>query len=245
LAGVVVLPPARLLPDGAANSAPRLDYLLVDVGLAADEIASLAGVGDLVSFAQQPLEMGADLLAGHSLDNRASVAALTDCLQRLQSRRLEWDLWAVASVQEEETIGGAGTAAYELHPSLGVAIDVTFARSPGSPQHATFPLGKGVTLGWGPNVHPALYKAFKEVAERLEIPYYLEPMPRSSGTDAMSMQTAAEGIPTMVVGIPLRYMHTPVEIVSMLDIQRAGRLLAEFAASLPVDYLDHNSWDVD
>ena len=70
-------------------------------------------------------------------------------------------------------------------------------------------------------------------------------MPRSSGTDAMSMQTAAEGIPTMVIGIPLRYMHTPVEIVSMQDIQRAGRLLAEFAASLPLDYLDHNSWDVD
>jgi putative aminopeptidase FrvX len=245
LAGVVVLPPARLLPEGMANSAPGLDTLLVDVGLSADELASLVGVGDLVSFAQEPLEMGGDLLAGHSLDNRASVAALTDCLQRLQSRRLEWDLWAVASVQEEETLGGAGTAAYELHPSLAVAIDVTFARGPGSPQHATFPLGKGVTLGWGPNVHPALYKAFKEAAERLEIPYHLEPMPRSSGTDAMSMQTAAEGIPTMVIGIPLRYMHTPVEIVSMQDIQRAGRLLAEFAASLPPDYLDHNSWDVD
>lgn len=245
LTGVVVLPPARLLPQDAANSASRLDYLLVDVGLAADDVASLVGVGDLVSFAQEPLEMGGDLLAGHSLDNRASVAALTDCLQRLQSRRLEWDLWAVASVQEEETLGGAGTAAYELHPSLAVAIDVTFARSPGSPQHATFPLGKGVTLGWGPNVHPALYKAFKETAERLEIPYHLEPMPRFSGTDAMSMQTAAEGIPTMVIGIPLRYMHTPIEIVSMQDIQRAGRLLAEFAASLPPDYLDHNSWDVE
>jgi putative aminopeptidase FrvX len=245
LTGVVVLPPARLLPEGMANSAPGLDYMLVDVGLAADDVASLVGVGDLVSFAQEPLEMGADLLAGHSLDNRASVAALTDCLQRLQSRRLEWDLWAVASVQEEETLVGAGTAAYELRPSLAVAIDVTFARSPGSPQHATFPLGKGVTLGWGPNVHPALYKAFKEVAERLEIPYHLEPMPRSSGTDAMSMQTAAEGIPTMVISIPLRYMHTPVEIVSMQDIQRAGRLLAEFASSLPPDYLDHNSWDVE
>jgi putative aminopeptidase FrvX len=245
LAGVVVLPPARLLPEGVTNSAPNLDYLLVDVGLTADELASLVGVGDLVSFAQEPLEMGGDFLAGHSLDNRASVAALTECLQRLQSRRLEWDLWAVASVQEEETLGGAGTAAYELRPSLAVAIDVTFARGPGSPQHATFPLGKGVTLGWGPNVHPALYKAFKVTAERLEIPYHLEPLPRSSGTDAMSMQTTAEGIPTMVIGIPLRYMHTPVEIVSMQDIQRAGRLLAEFAASLPPDYLDHNSWDVE
>ncbi|MEJ2597798.1 MAG: M20/M25/M40 family metallo-hydrolase [Anaerolineales bacterium] len=245
LIGVVVLPPAHLLPEGASDSALNLDYLLVDVGLAPDELPSLVGVGDLVSFAQDPVDMGADLLAGHSLDNRASVAALTACLQHLQGRRLEWDLWAVASVQEEENLRGAGTAAYELHPDLAVAIDVTFAKGPGSPGHSTFPLAKGLTLGWGPNIHPALYKTFEEVAERLEIPYQLEPMPRSSGTDAMRMQTAGEGIPTMVVSIPLRYMHTPVEIVSMQDIERAGRLLAEYAATLPPDDLDQLTWDVD
>ena len=245
LSGVVALPPARLLPEGASESAPGLDYLLVDVGLAPDELASLVGVGDLASFAQDPLEMGDDLLAGHSLDNRASLAALTACLQHLQGRRLDWDLWAVASVQEEETLGGARTAAYELRPALAVAVDVTFARGPGSPAHSAFPLARGITLGWGPNIHPALYQAFKEVAERLEIPYQLEPMPHSSGTDAMAMQTAREGIPTMVVSIPIRYMHTPVEIVSMQDIQRAGRLLAEFAATLPPDYLDRLTWDVD
>jgi putative aminopeptidase FrvX len=245
LFGVVALPPARLLPEGASESVPDLNYLLVDVGLAPDELASLVGVGDLVSFAQDPLEMGNDLLAGHSLDNRASLAALTACLQHLQGRRLDWDLWAVASVQEEETLGGARTAAYELRPALAVAIDVTFARGPGSPAHSAFPLARGITLGWGPNIHPALYKVFKEVAERMEIPYQLEPMPRSSGTDAMAIQTAREGIPTMVVSIPVRYMHTPVEIVSMQDIERAGRLLAEFAATLPPDYLDGLTWDVD
>jgi tetrahedral aminopeptidase len=245
LSGVVVLPPAHLLPEGAADSASNLDYLLIDVGLEPDELASRVGVGDLVSFAQEPQEMGADLLFAHSLDDRASVAALTACLQYLQGRRLEWDLWAVASVQEEETLAGAGSAAYELRPALAVAIDVTFARGPGSSQYNTFPLAKGVTLGWGPNIHPALYKAFKEAAERLEIPYQLEPLPHSSGTDAMSMQIAAEGIPTMVIGIPLRYMHTPVEIVSMQDIERAGRLLAEFAATLPPDYLDQLTWDMD
>lgn len=245
LIGVVVLPPAHLLPEGASNSTLNLDYLLVDVGLAPDELPSLVGVGDLVSFARDPVDMGADLLAGHSLDNRASVAALTACLQHLQGRCLEWDLWAVASVQEEVNLRGAETAAYELHPDLAVAIDVTFAKGPGSPGNYTFPLAKGLTLGWGPNIHPALYKAFKEIADRLEIPYQLEPMPRSSGTDAMLMQTSGEGIPTMVVSIPLRYMHTPVEIVSMQDIERAGRLLAEFAATLPPDYLDHLTWDVD
>ena len=90
--------------------------------------------------------------------------------------------------------------------------------APGSPGHKTFPMGKGITLGWGPNIHPGLFQAFKELADRLEIPYAVEVMPSHSGTDAYALQVAAEGIPTMVVSIPLRYMHTPVEMVSMKDI---------------------------
>ncbi|HEX7973670.1 MAG TPA: hypothetical protein VF498_04605, partial [Anaerolineales bacterium] len=97
--------------------------------------------------------------------------------------------------------------------------------------------------GWGPNIHPALHQAFKELASRLEIPYQMEPMPRSSGTDAMALQVAADGIPTLVVGIPLRYMHTPVEMVSIKDITRAGRLLAEFAAQLDDPFMEKLSWE--
>jgi endoglucanase len=120
---------------------------------------------------------------------------------------------------------------------------VTFASSPGSPSHLTFPLGKGPTLGIGPTIHPALQKAFKDLADRLEIPYKLEALPRRSGTDADAMQIVAEGIPTMVLGIPLRYMHTPVEMVSLKDIARTGRLLAEFAAALDEKFLEKLVWD--
>ncbi len=243
LPGVIVQPPAHLLPPDVGEVTP-LDYLLVDVGLPARNVPRVVRVGDLVSFAQEPIEMGGDILAGHSLDNRASVAALTHCLEGLQKRQLAWDLWAVATVQEEETLGGAATSAYQLRPSLAVAVDVTFASGGGSPAHQTYPLGKGITLGWGPNVHPALYKAFTRVADCLEIPYAMEPMPRHSGTDGWAMQVAAEGIPTMVVSIPVRYMHTPVEVVSIKDIERAGRLLAEFAAQLDETFLDEKiTWD--
>jgi len=101
----------------------------------------------------------------------------------------------VASTQEEETLGGAFTSGFELRPSLAIAVDVTFAASPGSPSHKTFPLGKGPTLGWGPNIHPGLYKAFEEIAKRMEIPYVMEPIPGHSGTDAIALQVVAEGIP--------------------------------------------------
>jgi len=243
LPGVVVQPPAHLLPTFAQDETIPIEYLLVDTGLPSARLKRLVRVGDLVSFAQAPLETAGETLVGHTLDNRASVAVLTGCLDHLANRPHAWDVWAAATVQEEETLGGAMTSAFQLHPALAVAVDVTFAASPGSPNHKTYPLGKGPTLGWGPNVHPALFKAFKELAERLEIPYSVEAMPRHSGTDAFAMQVTAEGIPSMVVGIPLRYMHTPVEMVSMKDIERASRLLAEFTASLEVDFIEKITWE--
>lgn len=243
LSGVIVQPPGHLLPSSAGSGPVPLEYLLVDVGLLPEQVKELVRVGDLVSFDSQPLEMGKDVLAGHSLDNRASVAAVTHCLQELQSRQHSWDVWAVATAQEEETLGGAFTSAFALQPALAVAIDVTFGSSPGSPGHLTYPMGDGIALGWGPNVHSGMFRAFKELAERLEIPYQIEVMPRHSGTDAYGLQIARAGVPTMVIGIPLRYMHTPVEMVSMKDITRAGRLLAEFVASLDSDFLQNLTWD--
>jgi len=121
-------------------------------------------------------------------------------------------------------------------------VDVTFASSPGSPSHKTYPFGKGLTIGWGPNVHPHLFETMKELADRLEIPYRVEVMPHHSGTDAYGIQIVAEGIPGIVIGIPLRYMHTPVEMVMLKDITRAGRLLAEFVAGLPADFMEKMIW---
>jgi endoglucanase len=243
LPGVIVQPPSHLLPSAERSGPVSLGNLWIDTGRSPGEVAELVRVGDLVSFAQPPIEMEGDLLAGHTLDNRASVAVLTACLQELQGRELRWDVWMVATSQEEETFAGAYTSSFSLRPSLGVAIDVTFGSSPGSPGHLTFPVGEGITLGWGPNIHPGLFNAFKELADKLEIPYKTDPIPRMSGTDAYAIQIAAEGVPTMLIGIPLRYMHTPVEMVSLKDIRRAGRLLAEFAARLDEQFMEGLKWD--
>jgi endoglucanase len=206
-------------------------------------VAARVNVGDLVSYATEPVELGGDAISGHSLDNRASVAALTVALEELQGKAHAWDVWAGATAQEEVTLGGAFTSAFSIRPDLAVAVDVTFAKGPGASDWSTHGLGKGVSLGLGPNIHPFLYKKFKEMAERLEIPVDTDVMPRHSGTDAYGMQVTAQGIPTMVVSIPLRYMHTPVEVVVVKDIQRTGRLLAEFIARLEIDFIKTITWD--
>jgi tetrahedral aminopeptidase len=243
LYGVIAMPPANLLPDGEGSGVSALKYLLVDTGFTPNEIAKKVRVGDRVSFGTEPVEMSGGCVSGHTLDNRASVAALTICLEELQSKSHVWDVWAVASVQEEVTLGGAETSAFQLRPTIAVAVDMTFGKGTGSSGYQTFGIGKGVTLGISPSIHPFLYKRFKEVAERVEIPVHDDLMPEYSSTDADAMQLVAEGIPTMVLSIPQRYMHTPVELVAMKDIQRAGRLIAEFIASLEADFIERIVWD--
>ena len=243
LPGQVVQPPAHLLPESAGSGPVKMPYLLVDVGLRPAEVVQKVRVGDLVSYAQEPLELTGEALAGHTLDNRVSVAAATICLEELQSRVHDWDVWAVASVQEEETLGGAQTSPFEIRPDIAIVVDVCFAKGPGATDWRNLPFGGGVGLGWGPNIHPALYKAFEEKAKALEIPTSQDLMPTMSGTDAMAVQIVAEGIPTAVLGIPLRYMHTPVETVSLKDVRRVGRLMAEFIADLKPDALDKINWE--
>lgn len=243
LYGVVVMPPANLLPEGEGSGAVALKYLMVDTGLTPSEVSKRVKIGDRVAFNTEPVEMSGGCVSGHTLDNRASVAALTICLEELQSKSHVWDVWALASVQEEVTFGGAYTSTFALRPTIAVALDMTFGKGTGSSGYQTFPIGKGITLGIGPSVHPLLHKRFKEVADRIEIPVANDLMPEYSSTDADAMQLTAEGIPTMVVSIPQRYMHTPVELVSVKDIQRAGRLLAEFIASLEADFIEKIVWE--
>ncbi|HAE60027.1 MAG TPA: aminopeptidase [Anaerolineae bacterium] len=243
LPGIVVQPAVRLLPASMADNPVPMDHLFIETGLLPKDVAAKVQIGDLVSYATEPVELAGEALAGHSLDNRASVAVVTVALDELQKKSHTWDVWAVATAQEEVSLGGAFTSAHGLRPDLAVAIDVTFAKGPGANDWQTFPFGKGPTLGFGPNLHPFLFKKFEELAKNLEIPYQTEVIPRHSGTDAYAMQVSAEGIPTMVIGIPLRYMHTPVEVVALKDIQRAGRLLAEFIAALEPDFVEKIVWE--
>jgi len=243
LPGVVAQPSAALLPQDERDGPVALENLLVDTGLLPRQVSELVRVGDVISFAQPPVELSGETLSGHSLDNRASVAALTICLEELQARPHTWDVWAVATSQEEVGLIGASSSTFEIRPTIAIVVDVTWAKGPGTSDWQAFPLGKGPTIAMGPNMHPELHKAMKELADKLEIPYALEYTPTYSGTDGWATQVAAEGIPTLVLGIPLRYMHTPVEMIAIKDIQRTGRLLAEFISGLGPDFMEKIVWD--
>lgn len=241
--GLIVMPGRNLTKEDYGSDPLPLPELLIDTGRTAEELKKLVRNGDAISFANEPACMQGDTFSGHTLDNRASVAALTCALDELQTIRHKWDVYAVGTVQEEETMAGAMTAAYEIRPDIAVAVDVTFAKGPGSKGWNTQELGSGPSLGFGMNIHPALYEICKEICENNNIPYTFEPSARMSGTDAMGLQTAAAGFPCMVISIPLRYMHTPNEVISVKDIKNVGRLIAELVRSLDESTMDRLKWE--
>ncbi len=243
LPGIVATRPPHVLPEEERRKIVPWDQLFVDVGLPAEEVEQLVAVGDLISIRRRMSELKNRRVAGKAMDDRACVAAMTLALEHLSGVRHAWDVFAVATVQEETGLKGAIAAAYGVAPDLAVALDVTFGKHPGVSEVESFPLGGGPAIGIGPNFHPRLVARLKEVAEANEIPYQSDPIPGRSGTDAWAIQVTREGVPTALVSVPLRYMHQPVEMLAVQDVERAGRLLAAFIAGLEADFLERLIWD--
>ncbi len=243
LPGVIALPPAHTLPESQHDVTVEMEYLWVDVGLLPGDVGKKVEIGDLVTFALEPQDLGDGYFSSPGLDNRSCVAILTETLELLQTRLHQWDVWAVATVQEEVGLVGAGTSAFAIRPDIAVVMDVTFGSGPGAPSHETMEMDKGPSFDLGPSTHPRLYQAFVDYAQSQEISFHRYGYPRGSGTDADKLQLAAEGIPTMVVSLPLRYMHTPVEVIQLRDIQRIARLVAGFIEQLNENFMDALRWD--
>jgi tetrahedral aminopeptidase len=243
LPGIVAAAPPHLLKNSDRNTYPTFDDLVIDVGLPADEVAQVVRPGDLITLDVPMIELQGGKLAAKTMDDRACVAAVTACLHHLQGLRHQWDVYATATVQEETGLLGARTAAYHIQPDIAIALDVGFAPQPGVESDEAIEMGGGPGIGLGPNFHPGLYRKLKDTAEKYEIKLQDDMIPGASGTDAWAIQVAREGIPTALLEIPIRNMHSPVETLDLKDIERAGRLLAQFIAGLDADFLAAIDWD--
>ncbi|MDP2873384.1 MAG: M42 family metallopeptidase [Bacillota bacterium] len=242
LPGIIGMKPPHILTDEERKKAPKLEDLFIDIGLPAGEARETVQVGDVVTLNRAFTELHGGLVAGKSLDDRAGVAALLECLRRLQSLRHAADIYAVATTQEEVGLRGATTSAYGLHPDLAVAIDVCHA-GPGLDEPGASELGKGPAVAVGANIHPKLRDLLLAVAADCGIPIQHEVSPGATGTDAWAINIARAGIPTALLSIPLRYMHTSVETAAMSDVVQTGRLLAEFCGRVDRALVEGLRWN--
>jgi len=243
LPGIVASVPPHLLNNDQRQKYPGFDELIIDVGLPAAEVADLVHIGDLITPDAPMIDLNGTRVAGKAMDDRACLAAVTVCLNELKSLQHRWDVYAVATVQEETGLYGAATAAYKVQPDIAIALDVTFAGQPGVDGDTSSDIGGGPVVSIGPNFHGKMVDQIKDVARRNELKFQEDTIPGASGTDAWAIQVAREGIPTALLGIAIRNMHSPVETLDLKDITRTGRLMAQFIASLDGDFLATIDWD--
>jgi tetrahedral aminopeptidase len=230
LKGVIGALAPHLLTEKEQKKELKIEHLFIDLGFNEAQARAQVSVGDFISLDQVPLKLEAGAcLTGKSLDNRAGVAALILCAAELAGMKHQADLYFIATLQEEVGVRGAITAAYSLVPDLVVAVDVTHGEAPGLTGSKVFELGRGTTVALGPNIHPALSRRLQDTAREQRILYQLEPIPESSSTDAWATQVSREGIPSALLSIPLRYMHSAVELLHLSDIISTGRLLSQFS----------------
>jgi tetrahedral aminopeptidase len=243
LPGVVASVPPHLVPASARKTYPGFPELIVDIGLPADEVAELVRIGDLITPDVLLLELQGKRVAGKAMDDRACVAVVTACLDHLHGMSHQWDVYAAATVQEEMGLYGAATAAYHIKPDIAIALDVCFAPQPGVDSEEAVEMGGGPAIGIGPNFHSKLVERIQETGRTYEIKLQNDLIPGASGTDAWAIQVALEGIPTALLEVPVRNMHSPVETIDLRDVERGGRLLAQFIAGLDGEFLKAIEWD--
>lgn len=230
--GVVGSKPPHLQDAKEQEEAIKLEDMIIDTGYSKEKLLELVSIGDTITIKRDTVKLLNTKVAGKAMDDRAGVAALMETLKMLQGMNHYPDVYMVATVQEEVSMTGAFTSTYQIQPDIGIAVDVGFGTTPELEKADTIELGKGPGITIGGNVHPTLMKRMFETGKLHGIPCQKEIAPGPTGTDARAMQITKEGIPALVVSIPLRYMHTSVELLDLEDIHHTARLLAQFTNSV-------------
>lgn len=215
------------LPEDSSKAIPMAN-LRIDTGLLAEEVKALIPIGTPVTYAEDVKMLGENGIAGKSLDDRSCFAVLLRTVELLRARERDVDIYVLGSVGEETDSRGAIAAVYNIAPDYAVAVDVTFGKSPDCSGDDCFGMGKGPVLGVGPNIPNWMFRRMKQKATAEQIPFGVEVMAGSTGTNGWDIQILRAGIATAILSIPLKYMHTPVEVIDQRDVEQSARLLAAF-----------------
>ena len=232
LPGLVVSVPPHFTDPSEREKPVPLEKLFIDVGLPPEEVKAAVRVGDVVTLRGRWTPLAGGYAASKSMDDRAAVAVMVLCLEELSRRRHDWDVYAVATVQEEVGSVGAVTGAFSIRPTIAIAVDVTFGMQPGLSAAEAMKMDAGPCIALGPNFHPLIHDRLAATAKAMELPFQVEAIAGASGTDAWPIQVSREGVPCGLLSIPVRSMHTPVETVCLRDVERTAKLLAEFICRL-------------
>ena len=233
LFGVIDVLPPHVLTQEARNKPLPAEKLYIDAGFETEEQARASvPLGTPVTYRTPCFALGEHQLCAKSLDDRSCAAILLSVLDELKEETLAVDLAVHMAAQEEVGGRGALPGTYAIHPRYGLALDVTFGATPDSPSHKTVKMNGGPAIGVGPGCDRAISDRLQALAEERGIPCQIEVLPRDTGTDADEMQTTREGMAVDTLSLPLKYMHTPVEVIDLRDAEATRDLVCAWLRSL-------------
>jgi endoglucanase len=230
ITGVIGKKPIHLMEEDERKKVVRLDAQYIDIGVTSKkEALELVRVGDPVTFAVELERLQGDRVTARGFDDKAGSFVVAEVLRAVAEQGgVGVDLFGVSSVQEEIGLRGGITSSYTVKPDVGICVEVDFATDQpdlDKKHNGEVALGKGPILPRGANINPALFDLLAETAKAEGIPVQYTGIPRATGTDANVMQVSRGGVATALVKIPLRYMHTPSEVLSLSDLESAVRLI--------------------
>jgi endoglucanase len=238
--GVIGKKPIHLIKPDEREKASKLTDLWIDIGVRGKAKVMERGlrVGDAGVIDSQLVELGGNVIASRSIDNRIGAFVALEALRLLSKKKAKATVAAVATIQEEigfYTGGGAATSAFAFEPHIAVVIDVTFATdAPGieKKEVGDHSLGGGPVLARGSASHPLVFERLAEVADQEKIAYTITATPKYTSTDADGIFFSRSGVATALISVPNRYMHSPNEMVSLDDLDAAAKLVAAFCRSV-------------
>ena len=225
------------LTDAADRGKPmKIHQLWIDIGATSKKDAEKSvAIGDPATIDVGYIELNNGRVVARAMDDRIGAFVITEAMRLIAKKKIDCAVYCVTTVQEEIGLRGATTSAFDCNPDVGIAVDVSHATDHpdvDSKRYGYFELDGGPILHRGPNMNPILAKQLVNVAKKKKMPYQMEAAPRGTGTDANAMQLSRGGVATALIGVPNRYMHSPVEMVSLKDAEQCTQLIADWIVSL-------------
>ncbi len=221
------------------GKAIKMHQMWIDIGAKNKKDAEkVAAVGDSVTIDAGYLELRNDKVVARGFDDRIGAFVIIEAMRLLEKKKLDCAVYCVTTVAEEIGLRGATTSSYGCNPHVGVAVDVGHATdypSADVKRHGDARIHSGPIIGRGPNINPVVFKQLLAAAKAKKLPYQVGAEPRATGTDANAIQLSRGGVAAGLISIPNRYMHSPVELISLKDTENASRLIAEWICSLRSD----------
>ena len=227
LYGIIGQKPPHLMTKEEYSKVQTINELSIDVGYTKEQLKDIVAVGNVITFRSHPIVLNKHFVSNKTMDNRSGVVTMLMVAELLKDVDTDVDIYFVVTTNEEFNLAGATVAAYDVNPDFAIVIDACHGIMSEVPKEETFEFDKGVIIGVGPNLHRKFTNKIIDVAKDMNISHQIDVEPGDTGTECWAIQVTRYGIPTALISIPVKYMHTTIEMVNEKDLKVAATVIKE------------------